>query len=678
MKTISVLICLLGQLAASAQQDGRKLVDSLVNALPLAANDTVKARLYNKLFFELSQTSVEEAKQYAVKGLAHAQAMRWPKGIAVFQNNLGIIHTNQKHYDSAVHYYDLALQTHIGLGDQYNTANTYNSMGTAAQNIRADFSKAAEYYFKALRVAESIHDNSLQALTLSNIANIYSLQKNFPRALEYGKKALQITERTGTPDELAVAMMSLGKTHYSAGDTTAARQYFLKAQTLYESTGNIQGLATAWSAQSLVVGPDLRPVIAARLKSQALWNEVNPLHPEAITNTGNLGVAYLDLVRNAGSNTTSLPESAPRLLDKAAQHLHTAVQLASQAGDVDNQSFFTGALAELQEYRGEYKNAFYNYRTYKEMEDSIYSQDAKNKIAEAASQQAIERKNAELQISQLALRNQRITVWALVAGVVLLGIIGLLLFRQGRQRQAANAALQRLNTDLDNANKVKARFFAILSHDLRAPIASLVSFLQLKKNEPGLLTEAQVVQHEQRLTHSAEALLENMETVLLWSKDQLEQLTPRLTPISTAHLFQQLQAQFSHLPQAVLQFDGDITLLTDEDCARTILYNLTTNAVRAVATVAQPQIVWRAGERNGQPYLSITDNGTGLDPAWLQDDEQRAAAAGSVRSGLGLTIVKDLAAAIQCTLSMPAVTVGTCIELGFPAIKEASPRDWLR
>lgn len=668
MKTTAVITCLLCTCPLFAQQGERKLVDSLIDALPRAANDTIKARLYNKLFNELSQTNVEEAKQYAIKGLVHAQAMRWPKGIAVFQSNLGIIHTHLAHYDSALNYYERALQTHIAAGDRFNTANTYNSMGTAAQNIRSDFSTAAQYYFKALQIAVSINDSTLQALTLSNIANIYSLQKNFPRALEYGKKALQITERKGTPDEVATALISLGKTHYSAGDTVTAKKHVLQAQSLFEGTGNILGLATAWSALSLVVGPDQRAVIEARLKSQALWNQVNPLHPEAITNTGNLGVAYLHLVRTAGANMTGLPDSKARLLDKAAQHLNTAVQLASQTGDIDNRSFFTGVLAELQEYRGDYKHAFYNYRTYKEMEDSIYSQDAKNKIAEAASEQAIERKNAELQISRLALRNQRITVWALVAGVALLGIIGLLLYRQGRQRQKVNAALLRLNADLDKANKVKARFFAILSHDLRAPIASLVSFLHLKKNEPALLTDTQVAHHEQRLTHSAEALLENMETVLLWSKDQLEQLTPRLAPVAASHLFRELQAQFPQLPEGLLQFEGDSPLLTDEHCARTILYNLTTNAVRAVAAVQQPSIIWRAGQRDGLPFLSITDSGSGLDPAWLHDDDQRSAAAGSVRSGLGLTIVKDLVTAIHATLSMPPVATGTCIELHFPAL----------
>jgi signal transduction histidine kinase len=49
-------------------------------------------------------------------------------------------------------------------------------------------------------------------------------------------------------------------------------------------------------------------------------------------------------------------------------------------------------------------------------------------------------------------------------------------------RKKTNTTLLHLNNELDEANKIKAKFFAIISHDLRSPIANLVSFLNLKKD----------------------------------------------------------------------------------------------------------------------------------------------------------------------------------------------------
>ena len=62
----------------------------------------------------------------------------------------------------------------------------------------------------------------------------------------------------------------------------------------------------------------------------------------------------------------------------------------------------------------------------------------------------------------------------LIAGLTLAVTIGGLLFWQSRSRKKTNTTLIVLNNQLDDANKVKARFFSILSHDLRCPIVNLV------------------------------------------------------------------------------------------------------------------------------------------------------------------------------------------------------------
>ncbi|MGN6420776.1 MAG: tetratricopeptide repeat protein [Pseudobacter sp.] len=654
----------------AVSQEGRAFVDSLIKAVPGQTNDTAKARLYNRIFNELNYIDVNEAMSYARSGLAHATKMKWPKGIAVFHSNIGMAFSNAGNFDSARHYYESALKVHEQLGDKYNMAMTNNNMGTAAQNIRSDFSTAAQYYFKALQLAEELNDSTLLPLTLSNISRIHSLQKNYLKAEESATRALHIREKNGTPDAIAQSLEDIGKIHYQSGNHKAAASTFLKAQSIYEQSGNLMGLATIWSGLSLTYGNDHRKIIEARLKSKSLWDEVNPVHPEAITNTGNLGVAYLELVKFDSNHSVRygdvIPDNKKQLLQKAETYLKSAVELAGQTGDMDNKSFFTGILAELQEQTGDYRNAFYNYRTFKEMEDSIYSQENKNKIAEAESLRAIEKKNSELRINQLALSNQRKTVWGLSAGVLLLSAIGILLYRQNKMRKRSNETLLQLNRELNNANKMKARFFGILSHDLRAPVVNLINFLHLRK-EPGILSKDQEEKHEQKITSSAEALLENMESLLLWSKNQMDQFKPSPSEINIGDLYKYIDQQFQHSGVSI-QFEGDqqIKLFTDENCIRTIMYNLTSNSLKAVSQQPDGQISWEAGIENNQVFICINDNGTGLDPELLMNDDLRASSATSVRSGLGLSIVKDLAKAIGCTIGIAPVSKGTCIRIILP------------
>lgn len=668
MKRVLFLFFILSSLQLPAQKTGRPLIDSLLASIPNTTDDTVIARIYNRVYNELSSISIDEAKKYARIGLAHTQKMKWPKGIAVFQNNLGRAYSDMGDYDSTLFYYNAALNTHSAAKDKFNMAVTLNNTGTAAQNIRSDYTTAATYYFKALKLGEELNDSTILSMCLNNIARIYILQKNYNKALEFDNKALRIREKHARGDEMANSLESIGKTYYLLNDIPKATTYLQQARAIYEGSGNMKGLATVWSSLSLVYGNDYRKVAEARIKSKELWDEINPMHSEAITNTGNLGVIYLDIARYDSNHLVKygdvIPDNKTILLQRATTHLNAAIQLAGQTGDIDSKTYFTGILAELQEFSGDYKNAFYNFKLFKETEDSIFSQDNKNKIAAAESQREIDKKNSELKINQLALSNQRRTMWGLIAGLVLLSIIGLLLYRQSKIRKKTNNTLKRLNNELDNANKVKATFFAILSHDLRAPVANLINFLNLQKNAPELLSKEQAAQHEQKITNSAETLLQNMEAMLLWSKGQMENFKPVKKEIAITTLFGQIEKSFSNYDRISFSFlDADkIIVNTDENYLQTILHNLTANAVEALQKTVNPVIEWKAVKKDQLVYISIADNGPGFSADFINDWNKKNRVT-SEKKGFGMHIVKDMAKAMGCKISLENTSQGALITI---------------
>jgi signal transduction histidine kinase/tetratricopeptide (TPR) repeat protein len=662
MKRILFISFILLSLQLTAQKTGKLLVDSLLSSVSTAKDDTAIARIYNRVFNELSFINIDEAMQYARIGLVYTQKMKWPKGIAVFHNNLGRAHSDMGNYDSTLFYYNAALSTHSIAKDKFNMAVTLNNMGTAAQNIRSDYTTAATYYFKALKLGEEMNDSTMLSICLNNIARIFILQKDYTKALEFDNKALHIRKKHGPADEMASSLESIGKTYYLLNDIPKATTYLQQALAIYEGSGNMKGLATVWSSLSLVYGSDYRRVAEARIKSKELWDEINPMHPEAITNTGNLGVIYLDIARYDTSHLVKygdvIPDNKTILLQKAAANLNAAIQLASQTGDIDSKTYFTGILAELQEFNGDYKNAFYNFKLFKETEDSLFSQENKNKIAAAESQREIDKKNSELKINQLALSNQRKTMWGLVGGLFLLSTIGLLLYRQSKIRKKTNDTLRQLNNELDNANKVKAKFFAILSHDLRAPVANLINFLNLQKNAPELLSKEQAIQYEQKITSSAETLLQNMEAMLLWSKGQMENFKPVKNNISAADLFEKLKQTFGADNVSISFADPEnVVVTTDENYLLTIMHNLTSNAIAALKEIPDAAIHWQAYYNKGMVIFTVSDNGPGLPTEIIHALTDNNLSLGS-KKGFGLTIVKDMAKAIDCSISTETNTNG--------------------
>ena len=253
----------------------------------------------------------------------------------------------------------------------------------------------------------------------------------------------------------------------------------------------------------------------------------------------------------------------------------------------------------------------------------------------------------------------------LIAGLILLTIIGSLLFYQSKNRKKTNEKLQVLNNDLDQANKVKARFFSILNHDLRSPVNNLIHYLYLQKESPELLDEFSKEQIESETLTSAENLLDSMEDILLWSKGQMENFKPKFENNLISKIFSDTQKHFSSESKISILFENpeNLKILTDQNYLKTIIRNLTGNAIKALAKTPNPIITWKGWQENGQNYLSVKDNGTGADQEQFKALYDEKVVVG-IQSGLGLHLIRDLAKAINCEISVDSKeNVGTTFTL---------------
>ncbi|GAB3991804.1 hypothetical protein GCM10028807_22930 [Spirosoma daeguense] len=672
-RQLFVIILLILSCPSFAQKQGHALIDSLVAELPKAVNDTVKGRLYRIIADEWSFTNVDQSLHYSRLGLQHTTHMKWQRGIGVFNMYVGRAYSDKGNYDSCRHYYLKAIAIYKSLNDAWNLASTINNLGVAEQNIRSDYPAATRYYFEGLKQAEVIGDNYLIGLCLDNISEIYRIQKNWEKALVFGQRALTHRQNKRNPDinlrrELAGALSSMAALYCQMENWPKARQYGFRALAEQQKVANNQGLAKTYGNLSIAMEQDYPKKIEYALKAKRLWDETNPRHLDAVSNLANLGVAYFDLVRSPGPNTATIqPTSRTDRLTLAEQYLTEAIKLNADKGEVGDQAHFRGNLAELQALTGNYKGAYENFRAYQNVQDSLYSQEAKNKIAGLEGKREIELRDKQLEISRLAIAAQKRQQLAMLVGLGLLAVIGGLLYWQNRTRKRTNTTLLHLNQELDEANRVKARFFAILSHDLRSPIANLISFLHLQRENPDLLPVDQVARHEQNITEAAEGLLETMESMLLWSKGQMQQFKPDKKSIPIATLFGYLQRFFASAPNVRITFDtsDELQVASDEDYLRTIMQNLTSNAINALKQTPDAHIHWQAYSENGQTVLSITDNGPGLSESKLtalySDD-----AVISGKSGLGLHLIRDLARAIACQISVQSKPgSGTEFKLAF-------------
>ena len=351
---------------------------------------------------------------------------------------------------------------------------------------------------------------------------------------------------------------------------------------------------------------------------------------------------------------------------KFSEAISLLKEASAFAYEFDKNSFITinKIIAHSYEELGNWKDAFRYHEIYARTNEEMLNESAKQSIANAEArfqnkykQEKIEFLSAENKIKSLEITATRRNQIYLGIGALLLFIIAGLLYKQNKNRLKTNQKLQALNTKLDTANKNKARFFSIINHDLRAPVANLLHFLHLQQDNPELLDEESKARLQQKTTTGAENLLTSMEDLLLWSKGQMENFEPQFKNYSITELFSDTEKHFSSVEKVVFSFENtqNIHVTTDENYLKTIVRNLTSNAVKAlnskVSEDITPTIIWKAYFQDNNVCLSISDNGPGGTKEKFKALYDDTAVTG-LKTGLGLHLIKDLAKAINCEIEV--------------------------
>jgi signal transduction histidine kinase len=629
-----------------AQKKGQPLADSLLSELPRAKEDSNKVDLLKTIARTYMLFDPKKEFAYAEEGLHLAEKIGWKKGMANLHNDLGIMIGDTGNNTLARAHFQQSLAINGELGSKLQQINNLNNIGRSYQR-ESDFSHATECFFRALAIAEEIKNNDKISMVCTNITTVFYTQKNYVKATEYGEMALKYAEMAGDPDNGGKALLQLGIIKMDTKDTASAKAYMARSLKAYQELDNQPQVAGVLSNMAKLEYPDHKKAIATMLAAQEIFDKIGQASVNSIANIADLGGEYYELALQ------SKPPEKALLLKRSAGYLLLGADLSRETSNAQLLAEISLSLSDLATQKGDHRLALEHYKTYHAINDSLFSQDKKNEIAGLESKHNIAVKDNEIAINRLILSNQRKTQIGLIAGLLLTAIIIGVCIWENRNRKRKNTTLMILNNRLDEANKVKAKFFGILSHDLRSPVSNLIHFLHLQKHEPGLLTgEAQAV-HRQRISQSAEDLLNTMEMMLLWSKEQMDHFQPHIKNVAVSDLFEYLQRFFSQTEQVAIRFSHEPGLMvsTDENYLRVIMQNLTSNAIKALHDTPGGTIEWNAWKQGNNIGLSITDNGPGI-----SDDQAKAiyedAIAINAKSGFGLHLIKDLARAIRYNISI--------------------------
>lgn len=184
------------------------------------------------------------------------------------------------------------------------------------------------------------------------------------------------------------------------------------------------------------------------------------------------------------------------------------------------------------------------------------------------------------------------------------------------QKRIAEDSLLESEKKLKEMNLTKDRLFSIISHDLRSPVAGILSLTNLLNTNIRIYEPAKSEKYIRLIGDSVEQTLNLIDDLLIWSKSQTgmieftpvyfnlgELISDTVESMKTPALFKEIQLDYEN--QGVeLRCYGDTNML------KTVLRNLIQNAIKF--TSPKGRICIETTIQNGSISVSVTDNGTGI------------------------------------------------------------------
>lgn len=227
-------------------------------------------------------------------------------------------------------------------------------------------------------------------------------------------------------------------------------------------------------------------------------------------------------------------------------------------------------------------------------------------------------------------------------------VLALQLFVQNYRTAAQNTALYEEIEDRRAAvielNQTKSDLIAMLAHDFRGPLTTIMGFAELLRNESLEKEEAQnfldtIISATERLTSLAG-------DTLSMSRLEENELTIEIEAVDYVALAQEAASMYRDEREIVIDAPGPIEALADRERMRQVFDNLIGNAVKYSPAGGDVTVSLR--EVNGAVVVRVTDTGIGIPEAELDRVFSRFSRASNARSsgiggtGFGLYLTKQI------------------------------------
>ena len=459
---------------------------------------------------------LDSAKFYLYRGISEAKIHEDLSSLSTLTTQLGGVFSDQSQYDSAIVWYEKALEVdkarnipRMIAGDYLNLANAWSSLDS--------LNKSLKFFKKGIHILKGKPSHDL-ANVYSNLGILFYQMGQYDSTTYYFIEARNIWEKVGDPYYVAVAGLNLGTVFTQIKNFEKARIYYAESAPIFDSLENKGSLARVYNNLASLIreynDPDsIQKSTEIHFKALAVREEIKDSAGMA-SSLNNIGGNYIDLKKadealpylekalsikrklgiSQGESQAlynlGLAYYSTQSYPKAKAYFTESLNRSKEISSPADEKIALQGLSDVSYQMGDFQKA-YDYRLrFQAIEDSLFNLNKAGQIEELETKYQTEKKEAminkmaqEKKMAELRIRNQTNQIISLIALLGLGGIITFLFFQRNKlqHRQRLNQQMIeqqeiRLQSIIETQEKERGR----IARDLHDGLGQLLSATRMQ------------------------------------------------------------------------------------------------------------------------------------------------------------------------------------------------------
>lgn len=461
---------------------------------------------------------------------------------------------------------------------------------------------ALDHFNKSLKVAETLEDNGIVASNMRSIGNVYNELGSKEYALNAYLKSVDLSKKEDDKGAYAASLYALGNFYRQEGDFGNAT-VLLNNSLKVAQEDNVLDL----EKNSALALSDVYEKERDYNKSLIFYKQYINVRDRIFNEDKEKEITRRQMQLDFGVKERDFLLHQ-KITDGELQRQVLLAQKQQQELILKKQQ-----LALSDKERSLQRLTFLKKQADLEIEREIQAGKFERAKMQARYETSLRDKQISKQEQQIKF-DWKIKIFLSVA-ITLILLAALVIFFNQRKTNRLNKIINHQKRELEQLSRVKDRIFSVVSHDMRVPINSLISFIQLL--EAGNIEQEKLSRYAASLKHNLAYTSTMMENLLNWAASQMQGFNPYLEQIDVSALLQEtqqaLQSAADQKGVEILNYmPAGIQGKTDSNMLSLVLRNLVSNAIKFTPQGGSISIF--SGELNNHLQIKIVDTGVGLTP----------------------------------------------------------------